>query len=81
VVIGTGGWMVVGSSGRVVAESGGWVVVGTDVVVGIGVVAAGATGVCTFPVDLLLLLHAPARAISNASAATVVVFIQRLLVA
>jgi hypothetical protein len=54
------------------------VVVGNGVVVGIGVVEAGATGACTLPVDLLL-PHAPARPTSNASVATVVVFIQRLL--
>jgi hypothetical protein len=51
-----------------------------DVVVGVGVVAAGATGACTLPVDLVL-PHAPARATSNANAAMVVVFILRLLVA
>jgi hypothetical protein len=43
------------------------------------VVAAGAAGACTLPVDLLL-AHAPASTTSNANAPTVVVFITNSLV-
>jgi hypothetical protein len=79
VVVGSGGRVVVGSGGRVVVGSGGRVVVeGGAVLIGMGVVAAGRTGACTFPVELLL-PHALARTTSNPSTPTVVVFMQRLL--
>jgi hypothetical protein len=72
VVVGSGGWVVVGSVGRAVVAGG-------EVVTGIGVVA-GCAGDCTFPVEALL-PHAPARTASTASIPTVVVFIPILLVA